>query len=412
MPKLNLTTRFVDTIRADKRTEFWDETIRGLTLRVTPTGAKSWSIVWTGEDDGIKRRLTLGSYPTMDLHSARKRALGELAKISEGADPMTRKRAARAEMTLSELAGLYVEKYAKPNKRSWQTDARVLANDVVPIIGSTRKISSIGRRDILDAIDRKIDEGKPIASRQVLAITSKFFNWAVAEDYLTASPVAGVQQRAKARSRERVLSNAEIRYVWKQIGLASVSTPMRQIIRLLFLTGQRAGEVAGMRRGELDLTAALWTLPGARTKNGREHTVPLSPAAVAIVETAIARMGKDADDPTAPLFRKIETAITGNAVAHAVRDKLQLEDGPDWTPHDARRTMATRMAEDLDVDPHHIEAVLNHITGHRSGVAGTYNRSTYLVAKRRALDLWANHLDAITSGRKAVVVPMLAEVAQ
>ncbi|MBB4003166.1 tyrosine-type recombinase/integrase [Aurantimonas endophytica] len=409
MPKLNLTTRFVDTVKAEKRTEYWDETIRGLTLRVTPTGARSWSIVWTGETDGIKRRLTLGSYPAIDLHAARKRALGELAKISEGADPTTRKRAVRAEMTLEELSDLYVEKYAKPNKRSWQTDERVLAKDVVAIIGAKRKISSIGRRDILDAIDRKIDEGKPIASRQVLAIVSKFFNWAVAEDYLTASPVAGVQQRAKARSRERVLSNAEVRYVWKQIDLASLSAPMRQIVRLLFLTGQRAGEVAGMQRGEVDLTAALWTSPGARTKNGREHAVPLSPAALAIVKAAIATMGAKADDPASPLFCKIKTAITSNAVAHAVRDKLQLKEGPDWTPHDARRTMATRMAEDLNVDPHHIEAVLNHITGHRSGVAGTYNRSTYLVAKRRALVLWAEHLDTNVSGKKAIVVPLVAE---
>lgn len=401
MPRKNLTTKFVDSIKVETRAEFWDETMRGLTLRVSPSGAKSWSLVWTAEDG--KKRLTLGNYPAMDLAGARQRALSELKLISDGDDPSKRKAGRKAIKTFGDLADAYVERYAKPNKRTWAEDDRILKRDVRPFIGDETKIDTITRRDILDVLDRKIDEGKPIASRVVLAVVRKLFNWATAEDFLPASPVAGVKPRAKPQSRDRVLNDDEIRHVWQTLDKATLTERTRRTVRLCFLTGQRVSEVAGMVRSEVDLAAALWTMPPARTKNGREHSVPLSAAALEIVTAALTEAP---DDPTSPLFANSVHGLTGNGTSHAVADKLQIAGRPNWTPHDARRTMATRMAEDLEIEPHHIEAVLNHVSGHRAGVAGVYNRSTYLVAKRRALDAWAAHLDTIVRNQPAKIIPI------
>lgn len=149
---------------------------------------------------------------------------------------------------------------------------------------------------------------------------------------------------------------------------------------------------------------ATWTIPGSRAKNGLTHVVPLSNAALAIVQ---GRLDRADEEGAAPLFTRIGEPIESNAISQAARLKLQVTGEP-WTPHDIRRTVATGMAG-MGIMPHIIEAVLNHISGFRSGVAGVYNRNTYDAEKRRALDQWAEHLDAIIAGRKAKVVPFRSE---
>lgn len=400
MSRKNLTSRFVESVTVETRTDFWDDVVKGLVLRVSPTGVKSWTVVYTRESDGEKRRVTLGKFPALTLEKARRKALDAVAAVSDGHDPAGDKRARREAMTVNDLGDLYIERYAKRNKRSWKEDERTLRVDVRPTIGGM-KAMAVKRRDILDIIDRKAEEGKLTQSRHVLAIVRKMFAWAVDEDYLEVSPAVGVKPRAKAAQRDRVLSSDDVRTILKALPAAALSPAMRDIIILLFLTGQRSGEVCGMRSSEIDLERAEWTIPGGRTKNALTHVVPLSPAALEIVERRLANAG---DEREAFLFSRTGDAIESNAVAHAVRLKLQVVDER-WTPHDIRRTVATMMAE-IGILPHLIESVLNHISGFRAGVAGIYNRNRYEPEKRRALDQWAARLEEIVAGKAAKVVPI------
>ncbi|WP_206456253.1 tyrosine-type recombinase/integrase [Aurantimonas marina] len=403
MPRKTLTTRFIETVKVETRTDFWDDLMKGLVLRVSPTGVKAWTVVYTREGDGEKRRVTLGKFPALSLEKARRKALDAVAAISDGHDPAGDKRARRDAMTVADLSELYVERYAKRNKKSWREDERVLRVDVLPVIGRTKAVA-VKRRNILDIIDAKAETGALTQSTHILAVVRKMFGWAVDEDYLEVSPAVGIRPRAKPVKRDRVLSAAEVRAIWQALPDAALNPATADVFRLLFLTGQRSGEVCGMRRGEVDPDAATWTIPGERTKNGLTHIVYLSPAALAIVERAMDRADDERD---AALFTRTGEPIESNAIAKAAKLKLQILDER-WTPHDIRRTAATMMA-DIGILPHVVEAVLNHISGFRAGVAGVYNRARYEPERRRALDMWAEHLEAITSGQKAVVVPMRAE---
>ncbi|MBB3998629.1 tyrosine-type recombinase/integrase [Aureimonas pseudogalii] len=395
MPKKNLTARFVETVKVEARTDFWDETVRGLVLRVSPTGAKSWTVVYTSEDDGEKRRLTIGQFPAVPLEKARRKALDAVMAIADGNDPSSEKRARKEAMTFADLADLYIERYAKRQKKSWEQDDRLLRVDVLPAIGS-KKMAAVTKRDVLDIIEKKAEAGHLTSANRLLAVVRKLGNWAVAEDYLAISPAAGVKPRSKPVSRDRVLAPAEIGKVWNALPGAAVRDITRDCFRLLLLTGQRSGEVSGMRRQEIDVAARTWTIPAERVKNARAHVVPLSASALAIVERRLAAID---DDRAAPLFAHTGEPMPSNALAHACRLKLQVLEDP-WTTHDLRRTVATQMAE-IGILPHIIEAVLNHVSGFKSGVAGVYNRNAYEPEKRAALDAWALRLGEIVTGRKA-----------
>jgi integrase len=245
---------------------------------------------------------------------------------------------------------------------------------------------------------------------------SAFFTWAVEETDLDANPVIGIK-RNKEKSRSRVLLPAELHVIWNALG----DSDYADIVRLLALTGCRAAEIAGLRWSEVHGDVII--LPGGRTKNHREHVIPLAPAAHAI----IARRQKREDREF--LFGRGQQAFSGWSKCKQRLDaKIKEKTGkalPHWTPHDLRRSFATyacgglpehlfatlnardkRLAGGLGIGPHIIEATLNHVSGHKSGVAGTYNRSTYASEKRTALERWAEHLAAIVEGRESNVVPL------
>jgi len=408
MARRVLTAKFVESVKVESRTDYWDDVVRGLVLRVSPSGVKSWTVVYTRASDGGRCRLTLGKYPVIALEKARALALKAMVDVTDGNDPAGDKRTRRDAMTVADLGALYLDKWAKRHKRTWAEDERVLEREVYPRIGAL-KANAVRRRDLLDIIEAKADQtilrnGRRVAklaqSARLLDVIRRLFNWAVESDYLEASPAMGIKRIGRAVRRDRVLADAEVRTVWESLPTAALLPETKDILRLLFLTGQRSGEVAGMRRGEVDADRAVWTISASRAKNGEAHEVPLSPTAMAIVAAALDRAGEDAD---APLFAPRSGApIESNAIAQGVRKRLQGSGAP-WTPHDIRRTVATGMAE-IDIAPHVIEMVLNHVSGFKRGVAGTYNRSKYEAQKRRALDMWGERLDAIVTGRAAKVV--------
>ncbi|UGY08656.1 tyrosine-type recombinase/integrase [Phyllobacterium pellucidum] len=397
MPRLKMTKEWADAVTVDSRTEFYDTVVRDLELRVEPAprNTKTWYCRYDLKDSSKRPRYKLGRYPDIPVSIAREKAKAVGGGAVEGKDVAADRKADRAALTVKQLGALYIEKHAKPHKKTWRGDETLLESEVYPAIGD-HKINKVRRRDLLDIIEAKYAEGKKSQSRNIKALLSKLFNWALASDYIETAPSLGLKAIGKPAKRDRVLADAEVKAVLKALPAAPITQNMRDILLLLFYTGQRAGEVAGMRRSEINVAAAEWLIPASRTKNQRQHLVPLSKPALAIIEAATQRTKADA------LFSRVgEQPIESNAVAKAVRSHLQVLDDR-WTAHDARRTFATGLNQ-MKVAPHVVEAAINHVSGFRGGVAGIYNQAQYQPEIRRAMTKWAAHLAYIQAGTSNVV---------
>jgi integrase len=280
-----LTTRAVEAAKAaDERQEIADAYLRNLYLVVqAKTGAKSWAVRYRFH--GQSRKLTLGSFPAIDLKAARELGAKALRAVAEGHDPAREKVLARITEpdTIEAVAAQFIERHCQRVNRPktiYETE-RLLNRHVLPRWRG-RPIASIARRDVLNVLDRVIDSGAPIEANRTLAAVRKLFNWALSRDIIAASPCAGVKPPAAEQSRDRVLSDDELRNVWG--ASAAVGWPLGPIVQMLILTGQRRDEVGRMAWSELDLKARLWTLPRERVKTNQAHEVPLSDAAVTVLK--------------------------------------------------------------------------------------------------------------------------------
>jgi integrase len=213
-----------------------------------------------------------------------------------------------------------------------------------------------------------------------------------------SNPVIGTEQR-RERSRDRVLTDAELAIIWGALN----DTGYSDIVRLLILTGQRADEIAGLRRSEIDFDENLISLPAERCKNGRAHQFPMSPAVRDILRAR--------PQSREYIFGNGDGGFSGFGKAKSQLDaKIADKIGnplPHWTTHDLRRTLATGLQR-LGVRLEVTEAILNHVSGTRGGVAGIYQRHDWAAEKRGALDAWAAHVLAVVSGKtgKGNVTPI------
>jgi len=250
---------------------------------------------------------------------------------------------------------------------------------------SGRRVSDISRADVRRMLERIVERGAPIAANRVHSVTGTLFNWLVGQEIIAASPCAGLKAPAgNENPRDRVLSDHELRQVWQTAGELG---PYGAMVRLLILTGQRRGEVAGMEWGELDLEDRLWMLPRERVKNKRRHEVPLSPQAVAIIQSLPRISDKYA-------FSSNGTAPANNFSYNWARLRGLLGDMPPWVIHDLRRTAASGMAR-LGIGLAVIEKVLNHVGGSFAGIVGVYQRHEFADEKRAALEKWADHVEQL-----------------
>ena len=237
-----------------------------------------------------------------------------------------------------------------------------------------------------------------MAADRARATLSATFAWAIGEGLCETNPVDGTNKASEEQPRDRVLSDAELAAIWN----ADTPGDYGNIVKLLALTAQRREEIGSLRWSELEGEGekALIALPAERTKNNRQHDVPLSKAARSILDDIPKRGERDL------IFGEGAGGFSGWSKAKAAMDERLGKAVKPWTLHDLRRTAATRMA-DLGVQPHVIEAALNHVSGHKGGVAGIYNRSTYAAEKRAALDLWAGHIKIIAAKAKGANVTRL-----
>ena len=273
---LLLTDRFCDRAKATTQTDYFDENVSGLALRVTPNGAKAWTFLYTWS--GKRRRITLGHYPAVSLANARTLALEAKATIAVGGDPSRR----AGEMTVADLVESYIAKHVSTLRAAGEISRRLRKN-IVPVIGNVT-LGQLHRRDATRVIDAINGRGAPVEAALSFQYLRSMLRWAVARGDLDHDPIAGMPAPPGSKPRERVLTDDEIRQLWIALPIALARSPdCQRIIKLCLLTAQRVGEVAGMRWDELDLAQGLWSLPGSRTKNGHPHKVPLSNAALDII---------------------------------------------------------------------------------------------------------------------------------
>lgn len=407
---MRLTAKAVEKLRhsgAERQKDIKDDQTTGLYLRLFITGHKVW--IYRYKRRGKVSVFKLGDADVLSLAAAREAAQGARNKVRQGIDLSAEKQRARAASelmpTVESFATEYIERYAKPNKRSWSEDERLLQREVVPEIGLI-PLNEVHRRDVIALLDRIRDRGAFILSNRVLAVVRRMFGFAVERGVLEATPITHVRA-LRETPRDRVFSDAELQRLWYATEVSSPNVdsiappiesevdtrpvPMlpatRLALRFTLLTGARSGEVCGLERGELDLDAVngpRWMLPAGRSKNGLAHTVPLSSMAVTVLNEAL--VVSSFGHWVFPASRGL-AHLTGYALSQAMgRIFRDVKGRP--TVHDLRRTVGTRLGE-LGCNRLVVDKVLNHKD---RSVGGIYDRHAYDREKREALEAWARQL--------------------
>jgi integrase len=422
-----------------KRRFIRDGAARSLYLVIQSSGHRSWMMRFRTPAGRIAK-ITLGplhvggetqSPPAigmpLTLAGARQVAAEVHRDRAQGRDVAADRRAQRHRLraennertanAFSSLARLFIEEYARPKTRRWSETARLLGlkpDDLQAIAGgladrwADKSVREIDGNDIYAVVDQARRIGVPgivprrpglsdARPRAVFSALSAFFGWLVEHRKVTQNPCGFVHRPNAPAARERTLTCDEVRWFW--LACAALGEPFDHLLKLLLLTGARRGEVTGMLRSELSADYATWTLPGSRTKNKKPHVVPLPPIAREILagrstkgDLLFTTMGTTPVSGWSKLKRRLDATMI--AIARQERDRAVII--PPWRLHDLRRTAATGMAE-IGIAPHIVEAVLNHVSGVKAGVAGTYNRAAYAPEKKEALECWAKHVVGLTT---------------
>jgi len=418
----------------------WDDDIPGLGLRLRAGGSRNW--VFQYALGNKQRRLSLGAATEESFKTVRQKddkgneivklgireqAAQLHAKVKLGQDPASDKTEARkrASDTFEAIAKKYLtakQQNTRPGTYS-ETERHILKH-AKSLNGL--QVAKITRRDVANLIGTVKNNSGPVAANRVRSTLSDFFGWAMSEgiDGIEYNPVIGTN-KSEEHSRERVLEDHELRTIWKYSG----DDHYGAILKLLMLTGQRADEIASLRWAEIGKVDAKGNrvtdageppkfvtdaidLPSDRTKNKRPHIVPLSEPAMALLAKQPRRADSDG------MLRDLVFGVGQRGFSGWSRCKERLDERitkelgselPHWTPHDLRRSMSTVMNDDLEILPHVVEAILNHVSSlasGKSGVGGVYNKALYLRERVQALALWAEHLMAIVEGRANNVVPL------
>ncbi len=435
-----------------RRRRIRDTLAKSLFLIIEPSGHKSFQMRFR-RPDGKPAKLTLGHVDfsgrelegepqigqPLTLAAARLLATKVHRERKLGHDPIGDHKAAkhrrraevadRAAGTFGACARRFIKEHARPKTRRWRDTARVLGleypdDEPIETKGglaqrwADKDIREIDGHDIFSVVDEARQTAIPgivarnsgaseARGRALHAALSIMFRWARRRHLVDGNPCASVERPSAPKARDRVLTENEIRWFWQACEAADAPLdpkaprPYCTALRVLLLTGQRLNEVAGMRHDELH-EDDTWHLAGSRTKNHRAHVVPLPP----LVRKCIASMPGTVDlifttNGSTPIsgWSKVKKRVDAS-MAQRARGTV-----PPWRIHDLRRTAVTGMAE-LGIAPHVIEAVVNHISGSKAGVAGTYNRSQLLPERKAALERWSAHIAGLVNGGADNVVAL------
>jgi integrase len=427
MPTIKLTQPAVERLKPPVagRIEYFDNQLPGFGLRISNSGRKSWIAMY--RVGGKLVRETIGTLALIpNVAEARDRARESLQKAQKGINPVAERQKANEALktaaalaptnTFAAVADRYLCEYVEKNTRpaTIKETRRILERDVKPRWG-TRAIAEVGRQDINDLLDEIADRPAMVQANRTLARLKTLFNWALDEDLITSDPTARVRRRVKESARDRALSDDEIRSFWA--GCDAAGWPFGALFKLLLLTAQRRDEVGTMEWSELDLDKRLWAIPRQKAKNDRAHEVYLSELAIEILEG----LPKIGSEPRF-VFSTNGRPVSGFSRAKAALDQRMLvelremKESPNaeiepWILHDLRRTAATGMAR-LNIAPHVVDRILNHVSGTIRGVAAVYNRHAYLEERRAALEAWGRYIESLVrpTASNVVEIPRRAEI--
>jgi len=400
MSNKKLTYTFVSNLKPPekgKRDEHYDSVVKGLLVRVTHTGHKSF--IYRYGDEGT--RYTIGSFSDMTIADARDKARDLKERVRQGYDPQAEKIARRnrpKDLTVKDMAEIFKKKHLPSLKKSTSDDyTRRIDNFIKPPLGRMR-INDVKRHHVIEVLEEIAETGSdgtgsPIQSNRVRAIMSSMFNFGINRGIADHNPVQLVKPLGKENKRKRVYTESEIRTIWNVFD--ELDDPFRSLFKMLLICGQRSGETRLMRWDEIteDMT---WIIPAEKTKAGREQHLPLPDLALSVLDGIKPLTGASAYVFESPVKRNEPVAwlqkISGN-----VRKATKIND---FRLHDLRRTAASYMAE-LGVDRTVLGKVLNH-----KGLAGDdqvtaiYDRHEYIQEKRNALARWNHVLTEILTGER------------
>ena len=374
-------------LKGKRDAQVFDDALRGFGVRKFESGAATFFVKYNVGKQ--QRRMSLGAAKPSRLEKARGEADTILAKARLGDDVQGIKKAQRAK-TATALRGL-IDRYLAAREgdmsETYYADtSRYLQTHWKPL--HAHAVAAIKRRDVVNVLDDIAAKRGKVTADRAKAALSGLYAWLIERSDDVVSPVLNVKNRANGGGRDRVLSETEMAAVWRasrDMGDYGV------IIRLLILTGQRKSEIADLEWSEIDFAKEQIEIPGARTKNSRAHVVPLSTRALAAVAGVAERVGRDF------VFGEGSRGFQGWSKSKFILDTKLSAEMPPWTLHDIRRSVVTHINENGIAEPHVIEAIVNHVSGHRAGVAGIYNRAAYAAEKREALRAWGEHVSALVA---------------
>ncbi len=423
-----LTAKFVENEKAtDKRKEIPDAGIVGLRLIVQPTGDKSWTYRYVF--GGKKKRLSLGKFPLVQLSQAREMARVAALKLSEGTDPAWKPPAPEPEKPANlfeDVARTYLRRCCRPNHgaRHLKETARLfgfaLDGDAYSRNGyaksfcnkwGDRPVASLTYIDLQDFLDDVIDSGTPIQAINMYQALGAFFRWCEGRAIVERNPMLKIRQPAKKNVGKRVLSDAELRALWRAAD--RLGYPQGSAYKLLMLSGQRKSIVALAQAAQIDRRAGLWVIEDDQEgAKGTGHILPVTPGLAAIFDecngSAPYLFSTTSGDKPLTIGGKIKTKVDALMLHELRAEAEERGDAPasvtlkEWDNHDIRRTMRTRLSA-LPVPEG--DVVRELVIGHRQGkLHQIYDKHLYLEQKAIALDLWAARLADIVEPQKGKVV--------
>lgn len=382
------------------RYEMPDGLVPGLALVVHPTGRKTWALRYRPKG-GKQAKLVLGGFPVLGVAEARAAARDALIEVGRGTDPQAEKMRARRDGSgdrdlFETVLDRFLASDGKKGKRRERTAKewrRLIAKDVMPA-WQGKRVQEITRRDARDVLDAVVRRGGGITANRIHTVLTALFNFADGKDIIMVSPMSGLDKPVAEESRDRVLTDGELRDLW--LGLGEIEFPVGPFVKFLVLTGCRRSEAADLTWSEIDEKERAWLLPSSRSKNRQEKLTPLSDEAIAVLDSVPTVQGERG-------YVFTYAGKHGMTCFNAMKRKIDAATGvTNWTLHDLRRTCSSTLHR-LGFPPHIVEATI----GHRAaiGVAAVYNRHQYNSEKRTALDAWARFVVDNAEGKSADVIP-------
>jgi integrase len=386
VPTIRLTKSTIDSLPTPpKDVVYWDESLPGFGVKVTPRGRKVFIVLYRVAGAGSRlRKYTLGPFGRVTLHGARTEAQKVFAAKLEGRDPATEKREGRRRLSIDrveDVMDLYDRQRLGANRS--RKEIRQLLDRTVAATWRGRSVHEISKQDVVSLISDIERRGTPYAANKLTKVLKALLRWCVGRGILERSPADGISLPFKETARDRTLTDVELAAV---LNVArEIGGPFGGIVEMLALTGQRREEVARMTWAEVDVRTRVWALAASRTKNNKAHLVHLSRPAVALLQS-LPRNG--------PYVFSFEGAVPFQNFAVMKRRLDALSGVLGWRLHDLRRTVVSGMAA-LGVAPHVADRILNHVGGTISGVAAVYQRHEFMAERKQALEHWGEHVSGI-----------------